>query len=177
MNLQTGSSVRPANAEIKKTRDAHTLGPERTLWSGSPSRVAFLGYYGLGGLFVALSLVGFAVSHASPFLVLFASGGCIIVWADLFRASCVYVITTRRASEKKGILGKKYSEVNVEDIRNVVVEYDIIERLFAVGRVGISSAASSGGFEVKFLGIPEPDRIRSIAVQAKESALGSRTDE
>lgn len=178
MNLQTGSSMRTGGAEIKKAPPVNNAGPERTLWTGKPSHVAFLGHYVLGAIIGILSLlIGFAHSAIPVFFVGVGLGGLIVLWAVSYREGCVYRITTRRASEKKGIIGKRYSEVNVEDIRNVLVQVGILERAFGVGNVGISSAASSGGIEVKFLGVRGPDRVRGIAVKAKESALGSRTDE
>lgn len=179
MNLQTGSSVRSGSVELKKAPLGNNAGPERILWLGHPSHVAFLGYYILGAVIGALGIIGFAASGGAIPLLLagIGFGGWLISWAVMFRTSCIYKITTRRASEQKGVIGKKYSEVNVEDIRNIVVQYGILEKAFGVGDVGISSAASSGGIEVKFIGVVGPDMVRRITVQAKEDAIGSSTDE
>jgi membrane protein YdbS with pleckstrin-like domain len=62
--------------------------------------------------------------------------------------------------------------VGVEaDIRNVEVSQGILGRQFGFGTVSISSSTASSN-EVSFDGIPNPERVSSMVLAAKDGRSG-----
>ena len=150
MDLQTGASARSSSGVASvSTGIAQPDKPERIIWQDSPSHVAYLGFYIIGALLVPL-VVGILV----------------LIWAVLDRKHCVYTISNKRVTRTRGIIGKDYSEVDLKDIRNVIVKYGVIDRLFGIGNVGISSAGQSD-IEIVFTGVRNPNTVRDTAVKAK----------
>ena len=70
-------------------------------------------------------------------------------------------VTSKRTILRRGILSKFTSEVYHKDVRNIQVSQRLLQRLFDVGTVGISSAGQSG-IEIAAEGIPEPNRVKQI---------------
>lgn len=70
-------------------------------------------------------------------------------------------ITTSRVVLRKGILSKSLNEVRHEHIRNVQLYQTFVQRLFNVGRLGISTAGQSG-VEITVDGIPDPAQAKSL---------------
>ena len=172
MNLQTGTSTKvqsPVASVAKKSNPVSE--PAMTVWSGTPSHVTYFGLYGLGGVFalvgIGMCLAGAPVGAATAMLFL---GAIVICWAALDRACTLYTLTNQKVTCKKGILGKSLSEVDLKDIRNIVINYGIVERMFRVGTVEVA-AATARTFEVRFLGIDSPDEVKELISQAKEELL------
>ena len=70
-------------------------------------------------------------------------------------------VTTKRTIYREGILARRTSEVRHADVRNIVVSQGILDRLFGVGTIAISSAGQSG-FEVGISGVENPVRIKEL---------------
>ena len=110
-------------------------------------------------LVVLLSLVGVGL----PIL---------IVW--FFRCrSMELTVTNMRTRLHRGWLSRSITEVWHRDVRNVQLDQTFLQRLFNVGRIGISSAANSG-IEIDVSGMRKPDKIKSLIdaqrLQAKKAA-------
>jgi len=71
------------------------------------------------------------------------------------------IITTRRVIVKKGIVSKYTNEVRISDIRNVKVSQNVMQRLFNVGRLEVSTAGT-GGVEIYISGIVDPQHVADI---------------
>ena len=67
----------------------------------------------------------------------------------------------------RGIIGKDLSEIELRDVRNVLVKYGILDRLLGIGDVGLATAGHAG-VEIKLTGCRDPERIRKIIVDAKD---------
>ena len=52
----------------------------------------------------------------------------------------------------KGIIAKHTSEVEISDLRNIVANQGIVERICGLGSVGLSTAGQSG-FEIEMRGV------------------------
>jgi uncharacterized membrane protein YdbT with pleckstrin-like domain len=154
MHLETGRPIdSPPVQSSEPQRVRRESAPERTLWVGKPS---FWNY--LGTLFLGVVL-----------LVAWGLGIFVVIWALLDRYCTEYKVTSRRVASKRGIIGKSYSEVDCPDIRNVTVNYGVIDRLLGIGKVGVATAGHAG-VEIRFKGIPAPDKVAAIVREAKGSA-------
>jgi hypothetical protein len=70
-------------------------------------------------------------------------------------------ISNKRTIERNGILSKRTTEVRHRDIRNIQIHQTFAQRMFNVGRLGISS---SGQDEIEIVvdDLPDPQKIRRI---------------
>ncbi len=153
MNLVSGETTRMPG------QGANTASPvsaahvaERTLWRDNPTHWAYLSVYILGAFLIPLVI-----------------GIPIVIWAILDRKHTVYTVTNKRVTQKSGIIGKDLSEVDLKDIRNVLVKYGILDRLLGIGNIGLGTAAQAG-IEIKMKGFRDPERIRKLIVDAKDRA-------
>ena len=143
----TGEALASAATAAKSS---HTL--EKTLWKASPAIWSYLGIYIFGALLVPVLL-----------------GIPILIWAILDRRNTVYTVSNRRITQKRGIIGKELSEVDLKDIRNIVLKRDIFDRLVNTGALGIATAGHAG-IEIKLKGVPDPEGVRSLIDRAKVQA-------
>lgn len=114
---------------------------------------------------LTLCLLGFFIKDASPigFFALFV----FIVWWIRCRGRSL-IITDQRSTLRKGILSKATSEVWHENVRNVQMEQSLGQRIFGVGKLGISSAGQSG-MEIEISGISNPEKAKKIIDQHRKS--------
>ena len=71
------------------------------------------------------------------------------------------VITDRRVTLRRGLLSKDTNDVLIADIRNVKVRQNLLQRIFGVGTVAVSTSGQSD-MEIEVHGVPAPDRIKAI---------------
>lgn len=77
-------------------------------------------------------------------------------------------ITNTRITLRTGILSKNINEVWHSNVRNVQVSQSFFQRIFDVGKVGISTAGQSG-IEIEVAGIPTPSRVRDLINEYRSS--------
>lgn len=139
-----------------------TPGLEATRWEDRPSWrkywVAWL-IVGLAGVVGVLGRIGW--------LMIFAGLYAIGAWLD--REASTYRVTDARVWMKRGIVGRKTSQMEVGDIRNIVVRQRVMERLLGIGDVAFSSAATSE-LEVVFLGITGPEAVAELVRALRKGA-------
>ena len=70
-------------------------------------------------------------------------------------------VTNEQTTLRKGILAKNTNDVFHSNVRNIQVRQSFAQRIFNVGWIGISSAGQSG-LEIAVGGIPDPDRVKEI---------------
>jgi uncharacterized membrane protein YdbT with pleckstrin-like domain len=83
----------------------------------------------------------------------------LLIWW-LKSSATTLTVTTRRTTLTHGLLSKHTSEVMHEHVRNIQVDQSVLQRLFGVGRLAISSAGQAG-MEIEIDGIPHPNVIES----------------
>lgn len=79
------------------------------------------------------------------------------------------VITDRRVTLRQGLLSKDTNDVLIADIRNVKVEQNLLQRIFGVGTVAVSTSGQSD-MEIEVHGVPAPERIKAI-IDDRRTAL------
>lgn len=70
-------------------------------------------------------------------------------------------VTDKRIILRKGILSKYTNEIFHNNVKNVEVRQTVLQRIFGIGYIGISSAGQSG-YEIQIDGIREPDQVKQI---------------
>lgn len=70
-------------------------------------------------------------------------------------------VTNERTTLRKGILSKSLVEVWHQDVRNVQLYQSLGQRIFGVGKLGISSAGQ-GEIEIEVSGIPDPEKVKQL---------------
>lgn len=148
---------------------------EKTLWSGRPSFWNWWFRIATGSL--ALLLVGLlGVTGERQWIppVLFVAAVAYSA-AVLGRAGMRYTLTTQRVIAKTGLLSKRVEEVEILDIRNIVLEQSFFDRLCGIGTVGIASAGGDG-MEVRFEGVKDApglkERVRAARLSPVEETHG-----
>jgi len=71
------------------------------------------------------------------------------------------VITERRITLRQGLLSKDTNDVLIADIRNVKVRQNLLQRIFGVGTIAVSTSGQSD-MEIEVHGVPAPERIKAI---------------
>lgn len=135
----------------------------RAMFRAKPIRFMLLFVGAVGGL-----VGGAVMAFTPPLLVGAIAAGvvglvclCVLGFWKLTTLGESLEITNKRTVERTGILSKFTTEVRHQDIRNIQVSQSLHERMFKVGRIGISSAGQDG-LEIVADDIPNPDKIREI---------------
>lgn len=82
-----------------------------------------------------------------------------LAWWWIDRYSAALVITTKRTTMHTGFFRRSTSEVVHDNIRNVQVDQTFWQRIWRVGRLGISSSGQDG-VEITVNHLPNPNRLR-----------------
>ena len=88
-------------------------------------------------------------------------GLLILGWWWLNTRAAELTITNKRTIQRKGLISKNTTEVLHRDVRNIQVSQTAFQRIFGVGRIGISSAGQAG-VEIQFNGVTDPDSVKSL---------------
>ena len=120
-------------------------GPEETLLEISPRLFGGNWFTHVGVGLLCLVLVG---------VVLY-------VLEYLRTRSTRLIVTNRRTTLHMGILSKATNEVRHSDIRNVVVKQGLLDRMFRVGELELSSAGQAN-VEISIKGIPDPQGVATL---------------
>ncbi len=136
---------------------------EQPLWIGRP---ALLSQPGKVVVAVALAAAGLAVIPLLPEwrpagLAFVAAGLLLLALAWLRVARYHYEVTSRRAIAREGLLSQTTSEVQLDDVRNIVVQTSLGERLLGLGTIELSTAGESG-MEVVFRSVHHPQALVSV---------------
>lgn len=103
--------------------------------------------------------IGFVVS-----VILIAAVGLGLIILLVWWIRCLDVtleVTEKRTILRKGILSRYVTEVMHSNVRNVQIGQSVLQRLFGVGYIGISSAGQSG-IEIEVNGIADPGEVKRI---------------
>jgi uncharacterized membrane protein YdbT with pleckstrin-like domain len=79
----------------------------------------------------------------------------------LKRKATKLTVTDQRTSLRRGLLSRHITEVYHSDVRNIELRQTLLQRIFRVGTIGVSSAGQAG-MEIFVKGMPYPDKIKEI---------------
>ncbi len=129
----------------------------------APIRFTLLILLTLGGAAaaVAFGLVAPLIWAAILGLIAFVTGAIALLCWKVLTFTEGLTVTTKRTIDRHGLLSRKTSEVLHADIRNIRIDQTVLQRLFRVGDLAISSAADDDQ-EVFMAKVPRPDRVREV---------------
>jgi hypothetical protein len=132
---------------------------------------AIIGLAGLAALILgALGQLGWRDELPVPLAagVLLAGGaavtvavGLVFLWWWAVKMFTKVIVTNKRVTYRVGIVSRETSEVQHKDVRNLQIDQGIVERLFNVGDIAISSSGQDD-LEIVAEGIPDPDRVAAV---------------
>ncbi len=120
-------------------------GKENTIKEDKPALISYLCFFVLGVLLLAVYGLGILV----------------IIGAIIHRNSMIYTITNKRVRTKKGILGRKIDEIDLNHIRNVSLRQNLEAKLFGYGDVLIGTAGTAG-YEIIIERIKHPQDTMTL---------------
>lgn len=94
-------------------------------------------------------------------LIVAAVGLGAVAWWWLETRFVTLIITEKRSVLRSGILARRTSEVQHDDVRNLQVNQTALERLLGVGDIAISSAGQDD-LEIHARGISDPQGIAAL---------------
>lgn len=96
------------------------------------------------------------------FLILAALSWGFFAWEWLFFSLARSLkVSNKRVIERRGLLSRRTSEVLHEHIRSVAVHQSLLQRIFNLGTVEISSSANAG-VEIKMKDVPQPYKVKEV---------------
>lgn len=127
---------------------------EEIIWEGHPSHLNYIAHYILGVMLLPVWLLG----------------SLFIIYAVIDQKTKVFTITNKKIHSKMGIIARNAAEISIKDIRSINFKQNFSDRLIGVGSVEIASAAT-GSIEVTFKGISQPEQIKKVISELKNSNL------
>jgi putative membrane protein len=91
----------------------------------------------------------------------------VVIYTIFHRLSTRYIITNRNLYHTHGILTSDDREIPIAGIREIRLKQNIIHRIFGIGQLSFSTAASSK-VELEFSGISNPKEVRQLVRQQAE---------
>ena len=82
----------------------------------------------------------------------------------------VYAVTSRRVIVQRGILGRDFDEIPVNQVRGVDVHQSVGQRILGYGTVRVSSEGMTRLGNEDWLGIPKPFRFQKLIESASQGS-------
>ena len=166
--VQDGEQWKPASTQgaavLAEQEEKTVLTINPAVYRENPIQTLVLTLLVLGGLTLVLLNIGkveLGVMHA----VLVAAGalaalaaGAVLVGRFVNSRFESLTITSQRSIWARGLINRRTSEVQHDDIRNIQVQQNLIDRIVKAGTVSISSAGQDD-MEIVAQGIPNPQRV------------------
>ncbi|HJS07983.1 MAG TPA: PH domain-containing protein [Pirellulales bacterium] len=158
------TSVRGAAAAGLKPRPAEAA--ENELWTGGYSPKAMYGGWIAAALATIAGLIAVILLPSQGPIRWWIFGiGTLVIWGGLLvtlayrRMSVKYRLTNQRLFHEKGILRRVTERIELIDIDDVTMEQGLMERLFGVGTVHVTSSDRSS----PELLMPGIDDVKAVA--------------
>ncbi len=133
-----------------------------------PSRWVLFRYYIIGIILLSIVILGMSIietevqSRATEIIIiLFIIGLIPIIKAEIERLATTYEITNRGVNKRWKFLSKKISSADFNDITDLHLTQNIIDRILQIGTLYINTAGSEH-VEIIFKGISDPEKIKKI---------------
>jgi hypothetical protein len=91
------------------------------------------------------------------------AGGALVMflWWWVLSLFTTVTVTNKRTTFQEGIISRETSEVQHDDVRNLQIDQNILERMLGIGDIAISSSGQDD-MEIRANGIPSPDRLAKV---------------
>lgn len=144
--------------------------PDEVIWEGGYSAVD------QSGSFIILGLVSIGLIVASvifPVILLFALGLIVLLWiVQVIRVwwikmGVAYTLTHRRFIHEHGVIKRTTDRIEVIDVDDVTVEQGIMDRIFNVGTIRITSSDRTHP-ELRIGGIKDVKKVALMIDDARQ---------
>jgi len=145
-------------------------------WKGSPSWWNYSGKLFLTVVLEALAVASFFAAfeyHGMLALISGAAGVWLFLWTCWEKFSNQFSITNGAISATYGLLSQETHEIEVEDIRDIVIKQSLGGRMVNYGTLEFSSAGRDTA-EVIFEGIPDPKSVKQIVTDLRRTTKSSK---
>ncbi len=153
---------------------------ERIIWVGKPEWKGYAIPLIIFGLLTVPAPIAFIMSLFDKSLPAAAAlpnlliGGVPLVIVILYRMQYDYKVTDKRIIAKKGLIGRKIGELEINDIRSINVKQGILQRVLRLGDLEFTSAAGPIK-DVSLLGIKNPEYIKDRIREFKDKPKNNNT--
>ena len=137
-----------------------------SIWRGSPFRCVGLAALPIAGpvlLYLLLGQLGVdsrsSVSWWAFLVVAVLAWGWLGIWWLGVSFGQSFEITNKRTIERRGIIRRSTSEVMHDHVRNIQIDQSVLDRVFNVGQIGISSSGQDG-IEILMKDLPRPGKLK-----------------
>jgi uncharacterized membrane protein YdbT with pleckstrin-like domain len=164
------------NAADRFRRTESADDSEQSLWAGGYSGKAMVGSW-LAGAILTAGLIVVAVLFPPSLLV--CIGIMALLWVCLIfafayrRLNLHYELTSQRLIHKTGILTRRSDRIEAIDIDDVTFEQGLIERMFGVGTIRISSSDRTHP-EIVMIGIDDVKQVADLIDDARRKERRKR---
>lgn len=117
----------------------------------------------------------YSVYVAALFGLLFLAGLLWLLVRYLRWIRTVYAVTSRRVIVQRGILGRDFDEIPVNQVRGVDVRQTVGQRMLGYGTVRVSSEGGTRLGNEDWVGIPKPFRFQKLIESASQTPVGPPT--
>ena len=133
----------------------------------------YAGSFISSGILLGLAIVATAARRTGGTVIalaVFILAVLIVVAAIISRRTTSWSVTSERLIERHGFLSQTRREVELADIRAVEVSRSFSQRMFGLGTVVVSSAASAD-YMIRMQNVSNPDAIAETIRQARLKRL------
>lgn len=129
------------------------------MFRNHPLRFLGLLTLGIGGLVVSVIAGSAGLLVMSALGIVAAVSGLALFGMWFLRTYFeTLTVTNRRTIYRQGIIARKTNEVQHDDVRNIQVDQNLIQRILGVGRLAISSSGQDD-LEIDVRGLRDPESI------------------
>lgn len=144
-------------------------------WTCHPHPLYFAGSISLALLTAAVGISLHLVPDQELVAwILTAVGGALALRPAYRIFSATYLMTDSTLAERRGLIARRTSEIELRDVRSIQVQQSLIERALGLGDVLVSTAGQAG-VEVVLKGIRRPALVAE-QVRAARATTGPPTE-
>jgi uncharacterized membrane protein YdbT with pleckstrin-like domain len=150
---------------------------EDVVFEGHPSWRGVLSFYvrAVGGALLFAVVVALIVDPTAGVVAGVVLVGAAVLAGFVKRMATVYLVTNKRLSIRRGILGRRTQQTRIDRIQNVNTRQSAVDRLVRVGTVDFDTAGTDDS-EFRFVGIAAPERVVAAVDAAQREAARRATE-
>jgi membrane protein YdbS with pleckstrin-like domain len=158
---QVAGAMQRANAAV-----APAGGERKTLYDGSPSWKAYLGYYmaiGIGALVLLAVLLmvhsnAGSASRALDVLIPIGAGAAFGFGVSFYRRSIRFRVTNTVIEFERGMLSKRIDVLQLWRVRDVVYKQNLVDRILGIAHIEVI-AQDAANPDLEIVGLPASRKL------------------
>lgn len=168
-SITKGPEAKGLPPDAGPEQDICTIHP--AMFCAHPFKFSAIVILVLGGATLAIAAkVSDNVANELSWLGVVMTVGGALWWIYWYVASHLWIkltISNKRTIRHEGIIRRHTSEVLHDHVRNVEIRQSLLQRIFKVGYIGISSSGQDG-IEIEVKDIPRPYAVKALIDEYRE---------